>query len=56
MYAIRHYLRALKVDERGVSAVEYALICSLIIIAIVAGINALGGGLAAMWATLDTKI
>lgn len=56
MLAVRYYLRALKMDERGVSAVEYALICSLIIIAIVAGINALGGGLATMWATLDTKI
>ena len=31
-------------DERGATAIEYGLICGLIFVAILGGLNALGGG------------
>ena len=56
MLAIRCFLRTLKVDERGATAVEYALICALIILVVIAGITSLGAGLASHWSAIDSKI
>ncbi len=39
---------ALKTDRRGVTALEYGLIISLIALAIIAGASLLGGNLAAI--------
>ena len=36
------FLRALAADETGTSAIEYGLICSLMVIGLVVGIQSLG--------------
>ena len=38
-------------NTSGATAIEYALICALIVIACVAGFTALGGGSNGMWET-----
>lgn len=56
MLAIRCFLRALNVDERGATAVEYALICALIVLVMIAGVTSLAGGLANKWSYIDSQI
>ena len=56
MIAIRTILRKLRADERGATAIEYGLICALIVIAMMAGLKTLGGGVNGAWGKLDTKI
>ena len=56
MLAIRCFVRALNVDERGATAVEYGLICALIVLAMVAGITSLAGALAEQWSYIDSSI
>ncbi|MEA1073266.1 Flp family type IVb pilin [Sphingomonas sp. LY160] len=56
MNAIRTYGRMLRSDKRGATAIEYALIASLIVIAIIAALGNLGGGSAGMWGKLDNKV
>jgi pilus assembly protein Flp/PilA len=47
--AIRTSLRTLRADQRGATAIEYGLIAALIIIAMTAGLESLGGGVGGMW-------
>ena len=47
---------ALKSDERGVAVVEYALICALIVVAIVASVGRLGGGVNQTWSNVDHQV
>ena len=47
---------ALAKDERGVAAVEYAVICALIVVAIVAGVGNLGGGVQKTWSNVDHQV
>ena len=54
MYAIRT-LRRLRSDKRGATAIEYVLIVSLICIAVIGGMEALGGGSNGMEAGLGTR-
>lgn len=56
MSAIRRTLRKLIADDRGATAVEYALIASLIVIAAMGGISALGGGANGMWSNLASTV
>ena len=49
MSAIRKYLRMLGADRRGATAIEYGLICALIVLAMLTGLQALGGGTNGMW-------
>ena len=49
MVAIRKMLRKLGADARGATAIEYGLIAALIIIAMMGGLRALGGGSNGMW-------
>ena len=56
MHAIRMRLRALGLDDRGATAIEYGLIASLIILAMVGGISGLGGGVAGGWDSLAGKV
>ena len=53
MDAIRKILRMLGADKRGATAIEYGLICALIIIAMMGGLQALGGGTNGMWGKLS---
>jgi pilus assembly protein Flp/PilA len=54
--AIRKLLRSLGTSERGATAIEYGLICALIVIAMMAGLKSLGGGTNGMWGKLQTKV
>jgi pilus assembly protein Flp/PilA len=42
-------MRMLARCEHGATAVEYALICALIVITMVAGLQTLAGGSSSMW-------
>lgn len=55
MYAIR-MLRRLRSDKRGATAIEYGLIVSLICIAVIGGMQSLGGGSNGMWGKLDNQV
>jgi pilus assembly protein Flp/PilA len=50
--AIRKYFRTLRADRRGATAIEYGLIAALIVIAMMTGLQSLGGGVGGMWGTL----
>ena len=56
MDAIRTMLRKLRADTRGATAIEYGLICSLIIVAMMSGLQALGGGSRGMWGRIQTNV
>lgn len=49
-------IRRLRSDKRGATAIEYGLIASLIVIALISGLSALGGGAGGMWTTTAGKI
>jgi len=51
--AIRKNLRRLGADKRGATAIEYGLIVSLIIVAIMGALANLGGGAGGMWSKLS---
>ena len=55
MTAIRT-LRRLRSDKRGATAIEYGLIVSLIVVAIIGALSALGGGAGGMWTKLDAEV
>ncbi len=52
MSAIRKMLRMLRADERGATAVEYGLICALIVLGMFTGLQSLGTGVSTMWSNL----
>jgi pilus assembly protein Flp/PilA len=54
--AIRYYLHMLGRSERGATAVEYGLICALIIVAMIGGLQALGGGSSGMWGRILSNV
>ena len=56
MIAIRKHLRSFCAEQRGATAVEYGLIAALIIIAMIGGLSALGGGSGGMWTELSSKV
>ena len=43
-------------DDRGATAIEYGLICALIVIVVVVGISALGGQNAGLWGNMTDKV
>lgn len=48
--------RSLLADIAGVTAIEYALIASLISVAIVGAVTNLGAGTAEMWASVSNSV
>ena len=56
MDAIRQMQCSLLADRRGATAVEYGLIAALIVIAMIGGLAALGGGTGGMWTNLETMV
>lgn len=56
MTAIRMKRRGLLPDNRGATAVEYGLIAALIVIAMIGGVAALGGGSGGMWTELSDEV
>ena len=55
MNAIRTILRKLRADQRGATAIEYGLIAALIVIAMMAGLQSMGGGVGGMWGKLGNS-
>jgi pilus assembly protein Flp/PilA len=53
--AIRLILRKLGADQRGATAIEYGLIASLIVIAMMTGLQSMGGGVGGMWGKLSNS-
>jgi pilus assembly protein Flp/PilA len=49
-------LRRLLADQTGATAIEYALICSLVIIAMIGGLSMLGGGAGGMWTRVHDAV
>jgi pilus assembly protein Flp/PilA len=54
--AIPKTLRLLLASERGATAVEYGLIAALIVIAMMAALGGLGGGVGGMWTELSDTV
>jgi pilus assembly protein Flp/PilA len=43
-------------DIKAASAVEYALICALIVLAMIAGLNAVAGRTSTMWSDVSDNV
>ncbi len=56
MKAILKMWCMLRSDKRGATAIEYGLIASLIVIAIMGALKSLGGGANGMWGILSNVI
>ena len=56
MTAIRSKLRMLKACQRGATAIEYGLIASLIVVAMIAALGQLGGGAGGMWTKINANV
>lgn len=56
MQAIRKMLRSLRRDKSGATAIEYGLIAALIVIAMMGGLRAMGGGAGGMWSDINTDL
>jgi pilus assembly protein Flp/PilA len=54
--AVRTNLRKLGADKRGATAIEYGLIISLIAVAAIGGMSALGGGSSGMWTRISQSV
>ena len=54
--AIRKMLRMLGADERGATAIEYGLIAALIVVAMIGGLQQLGGGVGGKWSDINAKV
>ena len=55
MSAIRKMLRKLGANQRGATAIEYGLIAALIVVAMMGGLESLGGGVGGMWGKLGNS-
>ena len=56
MTAIRTTFRRLSRDNRGATAIEYGLIAALIVVAMMGGLSALGGGAGGMWTKINNTV
>lgn len=56
MTAIRKAMRMLSADRRGATAIEYGLIAALIVIAMMAGLKSMGGGVGGMWSKIHNDV
>lgn len=43
-------------DEDATTAVEYAVMLALILVAIIAGVTSAGGGVGSWWGNIKTKV
>ena len=50
------FLRNLKKNTAGATAIEYGLIAALIAVAAITALTSLGGNLSTTFATVDTKL
>jgi len=54
--AIRTTLRRLLADQNGATAIEYGLIVSLIVVAMIGALSSLGGGALGMWTRVNNAV
>ncbi len=55
MDAIRTKFLTLCADRRGATAIEYGLIVALIVVAMMGGLELLGGGTSGMWTKINNS-
>ena len=53
---MREFLRRLKRDTEGATAVEYGLILALVFLAMLAAVQALGGQSTTMWTHIASSV
>ncbi len=53
---MKHFFREFRSQESGASAIEYALICSLVILVTMGAFYSLGNNTAALWADIANHI
>ena len=53
---MRHLLRRLRRDRRGATAIEYGLIASLIVLAMMAGFSRVANSTVGMWSHVSNKV
>ena len=53
---MRAFFAKLIRDIKAASAVEYALICALIVLAMIAGLNAVAGQTITMWGDVSNNV
>ena len=53
---MRLFFAKLVRDIKAASAVEYALICALIVLAMIAGLNAVAGSTITMWNNVSSDV
>jgi len=53
---MRRRMKRLIQDVRGATAIEYGLICALIVLAMIAALNQLAGTTTTMWNDVSNKI
>ncbi len=56
MTAIRKHWRTWRACDRGATAVEYGLIAALIVVAMIGGLQTLGGGTNGMWGKVSNVV
>ena len=49
-------MRLLCADQRGATAIEYGLIAALIVVAMMGGLQAMGGGVGGMWGKILSNV
>ncbi len=53
---MRYFLRRLRSDSRGVTALEYALIAAFIFLVIVVSVTTVGKGLSPIFSTVGSEL
>lgn len=53
---IASYVRGILIDEHGPTAVEYAVMLALVLVAVISAITAVGNSTSAMWQSDANKI
>ena len=56
MLAVRMKLHVLLACQRGATAIEYGLICALIVVAMIGALGQLGGGSNGMWTKVKDAV
>ena len=56
MLAVRMKLRVLLACQKGATAIEYGLICALIVVAMIGALGQLGGGAGGMWTKVKDAV
>ncbi len=53
---MKRFFHRVKCDQRGATAIEYGLIVSLVVIAMMAGLSSLGGGTDQLWGKVANRV